>query len=499
MVGWRAMGTSRGSPLGVRGAIDPAETITSWGTAWQNVAGRNTFDARGAQGAPLARPPIFRTLPRLETRDDERATMNVIEEYQWRGMLQDVTDGAIEAFGAGPLTAYIGFDPTAPSLHVGSLLPIMGLVHLQRAGHSPIAVAGGGTGLIGDPSGKSAERQLLTREQAAENLEGIKAQLAHFLDFEARGNPARMVDNLDWLGKLAMIDFLRDVGKHFSVNALLKKESVRRRLEDDEVGISYTEFSYLLLQAYDFLELYDRYGCTAQLGGSDQWGNITAGIDLIRRTRGVRAYGAVYPLVTSASGVKFGKTEAGAIWLDENRTSPYRFYQFWMNTEDRDAARYLRFFTLLSQPEIEALEASLRAHPDRREAQRALAEHVTRAMHGETGLARARKASEVLFGGDLEGLGGEDIEDIFSDVPSSEVSADRLSGEGILLVELLADSGLASSRGDARRSIEGGGIYVNNRRVKDPQASVTWTQVFEGRFLVLRKGKRRYHLVRVLA
>ena len=262
--------------------------------------------------------------------------MNLIEEYRWRGMLHDATEGAEEALLDEPRSAYIGFDPTAKSLHVGSLMPIMGLVHLQRAGHSPVALLGGGTGLIGDPSGKTQERQLLTREQAAVNAVGIRDQLAHFLDFDARGNPARMENNLDWLDKLPMIDFLRDTGKHFSVNAMLKKESVRRRLEDDQQGITYTEFSYMLLQAYDFLALYDRCGCTVQLGGSDQWGNIVTGTDLIRRVRGGKAWGVVFPLVTGMGGVKFGKTEAGSVWLDPELTSPYRFYQFWLNTDDRD-------------------------------------------------------------------------------------------------------------------------------------------------------------------
>ncbi len=423
--------------------------------------------------------------------------MSLFRELSRREMIQDATDGAAEALAAGPVTAYIGFDPSAPSLHVGNLLPIVGLMHLQRAGHRPIAVAGGGTGLIGDPSGKTQERQLLTREEAAENLERIKAQLAHFLDFESRSNPALLVNNLDWLGRLGVIDFLRDVGKHFSVNALLSKESVRRRVEDEETGISYTEFSYLLLQAYDFLSLYDSYGCTFQMGGSDQWGNITAGIDLIRRMRGGRAYGVVFPLVTTTSGVKFGKTESGAVWLDPERTSPYRFYQFWVNTEDRDVVRYLKYFTLLEEPEIEELAVATRDRPQAREAQRILAERVTALVHGEHGLTRARQATQVLFGGEIEGMGADEIADIFSDVPSSELPAGALEGEGHSLVELLAGSGVASSRGDARRSLEGGGIYVNNRRITDPSARVGLADAIEGRFLILRKGKKRHHLVRV--
>lgn len=423
---------------------------------------------------------------------------NVLDEYHWRGILQDLTEGTDQAFSGIPRTAYIGFDPTASSLHVGSLLPIMGLVHLQRHGHHPIAVVGGGTGLIGDPSGKAQERQLLSREQAAENLEGIRRQLEHFLDFETKTNPARVVNNLDWLGEIRMVDFLRDVGKHFSVNALLRKESVRRRIEEEDGGLSFTEFSYVLMQAYDFLVLFDRYGCTIQMGGSDQWGNITAGIDLIRRMRGEKAYGCVYPLVTSSTGVKFGKTEAGTVWLDPARTSPYRFYQFWLNTDDQDAVLYLRYFTLLGREEVEGLEAEVRESPHLRKAQKALAEAVTRKVHGETGLARARQATQVLFGGGLEGLGGEEIAEIFADVPSREVPRQGLEGPGLPLVDLLVDAGVATSKGDARRSIQGGGVYLNNLRVADGERAVTLQDALEGRFLVLRKGKKSYTLVKLL-
>jgi tyrosyl-tRNA synthetase len=423
--------------------------------------------------------------------------MSVFEEFKWRGMLQDATEGAEEAFSKAPVTAYIGFDPTASSLHVGSLLPIMGLVHLQRAGHHPIALVGGGTGLIGDPSGKLEERQLLSREAVEENLAGIRAQLESFLDFETEQNPARMVNNLEWLGALGALDFFRDVGKHFSVNALLRKEGIRRRLESDEAGISFTEFSYVLLQAYDFLALFDRLGCTAQLGGSDQWGNIVSGIDLIRRVRGERAFGAVFPLITGTGGVKFGKTEAGAIWLDPRRTSPFRFYQFWLNAEDAEVGRYLRFFTLLDRAEIERLDRETEAAPERRVAQRTLAENVTRRVHGESGLARAVQASEVLFGGEIEGLEADEIRDIFQDVPSSEVARAELEGEGKGLLDLLADAGVTPSKGEARRAVEGGGIYLNNRRVTDSRAAVTLEDAVEGSFLVLRKGKRSYHLIRV--
>jgi len=423
---------------------------------------------------------------------------NPLDEYQWRGMLQDLTEGASEALSEGPRTAYIGFDPTASSLHVGNLLVIMGLVHLQRAGHIPIGVVGGGTGLIGDPSGKVLERQLLTKELAAENLAGIRSQLEHFLDFEVSTNPALMVNNLDWLGELKTVDFLRDVGKHFSVNALLRKESIRRRLEEEDGGISFTEFSYVLMQAYDFLVLLDRYNCTVQMGGSDQWGNITAGIDLIRRVRGQRAFGVVFPLVSSATGVKFGKSESGAVWLDPARTSPYRFYQFWLNTDDQDAIPYLKFFSLLDRGDVAELEAALAEKPHERAAQRALAQDVTRRVHGETGLSRAQQATQVLFGGGLEGLSGEEIADIFSDVPSSEFPRGTFEGEGIPILDILVESGVASSRGDARRSIQGGGVYLNNLRVQDVDRRVRMEDALEGRFLVLRKGKKNYHLAEIL-
>ena len=424
--------------------------------------------------------------------------MNLLEEYRWRGMLQDATEGAGAALEEGSVTGYIGFDPTAPSLHVGSLVPIMGLVHLQRMGHHPIVLVGGGTGLIGDPSGKTEERQLLTKEKAAENLASMQAQLEHFLDFRCATNPARTVDNLEWLGDIALVDFLREVGKHFSVNALLKKESVRRRLEDEEVGISYTEFSYALLQAYDFVALNERYGCTFQMGGSDQWGNITAGIDLVRRMRGAKVHGLTYPLVAGAGGHKFGKTEAGSVWLDPTLTSPYRFYQFWMNVDDRDVARYLKYFTLLDTDDIAVEEAELAERPHERVAHRRLAEEVTRSVHGETGLASAQAATAVLFGGELTGLGADEIADIFADVPSSEIPRAELEGEGKGILHLLATAGVASSRGDARRSVQGGGVYLNNVRVQDVEAKVRLGDAVGGRFLVLRKGKKAYHMVRVV-
>jgi tyrosyl-tRNA synthetase len=421
--------------------------------------------------------------------------MNVFEEFEWRGLIYDASEGLKEALAGQKITGYIGFDPTAPSLHVGSLLPIMGLVRLQQYGHTPVALVGGGTGMIGDPSGKTEERQLLSKEQIEYNLEGIRAQLSRFLDFEAGTNKALLVNNADWLVPVSMVDFLRDVGKHFTVNYMLAKESVKRRYEE---GISFTEFSYILLQAYDFLVLHDRYGCTLQMGGSDQWGNIVAGIELIRKLRGTRCYALVSPLVTTSAGIKFGKTEAGSVWLDANLTSPYRFYQFWFNTDDRDVVKYLKFFTMLNRQEIAALEALTASAPEKREAQKRLAEEVTLMVHGEYNLRKAIQASQVLFGGEIADLSASEVLDIFADVPSSDIPRASFAGDGMPLVDLVIACGFAPSKGAARRLIEAGGIYVNNHRVADVQAAIDLSALIEGQYLVLRKGAREYHLVRAL-
>src|SRR5438445_9954359 len=331
------------------------------------------------------------------------AAMNLYDELTWRGMIHDATEGLSDLLEKESVTAYIGFDPTASSLHVGSLLTVMGLARLQRFGHTPIAIVGGGTGMIGDPSGKSQERPLQTREQIDGNVAGIRAQLERFLEFDAPANAARIVNNADWLADLDLLGFLRDTGKFFTVNYMLQKESVNRRLESEE-GISYTEFSYLLLQARDFVELFDRYHCTLQMGGSDQWGNITAGIDLIRKRRGQKAHGLVWPLMQTASGAKFGKTEAGTVWLDPNRTSPFRFYQFWLNTDDRDVVSYLKYFTFLGRRAIEELEAASAAAPESREAQRALAREVTTLVHGREPLERGERATQLLFSDAIDTL-----------------------------------------------------------------------------------------------
>src|ERR1700730_7752494 len=348
------------------------------------------------------------------------AAMNLYDELAWRGMIYDATEGLSDLLEKERVTAYIGFDPTASSLHVGSLLTVMGLARLQRFGHTPIAIVGGGTGDDGHPSGKSQERLLLSHEQIEENVAGIRQQLSRFLDYDAGANAARIINNADWLASFCLLGFLRDTGKYFTVNYLLQKESVNRRLESED-GISFTEFSYVLLQARDFLELFDRYGCTLQMGGSDQWGNITAGIDLIRKQRAKKAHGLVTPLVTMASGAKFGKTEAGTIWLDPARTSPFKFYQFWLHTDDRYVIAYLKYFPFLDRAAIEALESATGSAPEKREAQHVLAREVTGLVHGQDQVARAEHASSLLFGEDIASLDVGDVLAVFDDVPSTEL------------------------------------------------------------------------------
>jgi tyrosyl-tRNA synthetase len=420
--------------------------------------------------------------------------MDLYRELTWRGLVSDGTEGVEEVLAKEKVTGYIGFDPTASSLHAGNLLVMLALARLQRCGHSPIALVGGGTGLIGDPGGKTAERQLLSREQVESNVAAIRTQLARVLDFETPTNPARLVNNADWLTGLKAIDFMRDVGKHFTVNALLAKESIKRRVEG-EGGISYTEFSYVLLQAYDFLELYDRFGCILQMGGSDQWGNITAGMDLIRRTRGGKAHGLVMPLMTTASGSKFGKTEGGAIWLDPERTSPYEFYQFWLNTDDRDAIPYLKYFTFLDRDEIGELEAVTAREPERRHAQRVLAQDVTRLVHGDAALKDAQSAAEKLFRGDVRAMSESELLQVFSSVPSSQTA---FRADGWLSTEFLTSAGVTSSKGEAARLIRSGGIYVNGERLGDEKARLMPADAIQGHYFLIRKGKRDNFLIRVV-
>lgn len=421
--------------------------------------------------------------------------MSLLEELQWRGLLHQTTHEDLgQRLEAERFTLYCGFDPTADSLHIGSLLPIIGLMHFQRAGHKPIALVGGGTGLIGDPSGKKDERTLISKEQVLENVAGIRAQLERFLDFTGPC-AASLVNNGDWLCELPLLDFLRDFGKHFSVNVMLSRESVRARLEDRAHGISYTEFSYSLLQAYDFMELSRRYDCRLQIGGSDQWGNIVAGMDLTRRLSHKETFGLTLPLVTKSDGSKFGKSEGGNIWLDAGRTSPYRFYQFWVNQADADVLTYLRYFTFLSREEIAALEAQTVSAPHLREAQKRLAAEVTRMVHGEEALALAMKATEAMFGGELRGLEEHVLLDIFSEVPSSEVARTALD-EGKLLVDVLTEAGVFPSKGEARRLIKNGGLYVNSERIVDDSVHLGANHCLTPTLAVVRTGKRNYHVLR---
>ncbi len=418
------------------------------------------------------------------------------EDLSARGLVHTVSEGAQDHLRAGRVTGYAGFDPTADSLHVGHLLPLLGLARLQRAGHRPIFVVGGGTGMIGDPSGKTRERQLLTREQVEHNVDCLRRQAEPLLDFSGE-HGALLVDNHDWLGSLRLIDFLRDVGKHFTLNYMLAKDSVARRLEQED-GLSITEFSYMLLQANDYLFLSDRYGCSLQIGGSDQWGNITAGIELIRKVRGRQAHGIVLPLMTTASGSKFGKTEAGAVWLDPARTSPFRFFQFWLNTDDRDVERYLKSFTFLPLDEVVGIIDDHGRNPGARAAQRTLATEVTRLIHGEDALARAERATGVLFGSvPVQELEADELLDVFSDVPSTVLPKVDFEGDGIAVIDVMVGTGAAASKGEARRLITGGGVYLNGERVASTEDRVAGDAAIGGKVLVLRKGKKQNYLVRL--
>ncbi|PYJ86488.1 MAG: tyrosine--tRNA ligase [Verrucomicrobia bacterium] len=423
--------------------------------------------------------------------------MNILEELEGRGLIADCTDRneLNKKAGSAHITLYCGFDPSAESLHVGNLVPLLALRRFQLAGHHPIAVAGGATGSVGDPSGKTDERQLLTDEVLERNIASLKEQLTRLLDFDTKKNPARLVDNASWTTNVSYLDFLREIGKHFSVNQMMAKESVRARMEDREVGISYTEFSYMLLQAFDFYVLCRDYNCELQTGGSDQWGNITAGIDLCRKKLGKQVYGLTLPLITNADGTKFGKTEAGAVWLDAKKTSTYRFYQFWIRTDDRDVIRYLKYFTFLAREEIEALEKLHAKEPEARAAHKVLAKSVTDLVHGSGATAEAVRASEILFGGGLEGISETTFNEIVGEVPTKEIEKAKLDGAGSPLVELLVHSGLSPSKGQARKDIEGGGVYVNNVRESNSNRAVTSSDLLFGRHLLLRKGKRNYVVV----
>lgn len=424
----------------------------------------------------------------------EANARSIYQDLQWRGLINDATEPELlqQRLTTSRLTLYCGFDPTADSLHVGNLVPLLGLRRFQLFGHSPIALAGGATGLIGDPSGKAAERQLLTRERLEANIAGVKEQLRRLLDFESVTNPAQLLDNATWTVSMSFLDFLRDIGKHFSVNMMVSKESVRARMEDRETGISYTEFSYMLLQAFDFYVLRRDFQCELQIGGSDQWGNITAGIDLARKKLSAQVFGLTLPLITNADGTKFGKTEKGAVWLDPKRTSVYRFYQFWVRTDDRDVVRYLKYFTFLSQEEVGALEQQHASKPEARIAHKALAKAVTDLVHGPAATSEAIRASDILFGGGLEGISETTFQDIVNEAPSKDTPRALLEGAGLPLVDALVLAGLSNSKGQARRDIEGGGIYLNNNREASLERQITTAELLFGRYLLLRKGKRNY-------
>jgi tyrosyl-tRNA synthetase len=425
--------------------------------------------------------------------------LDLLSELKWRGLYADCTDleALAKRMAEGPITLYVGFDPSADSLHVGNLVPLFGLRRFQLAGHHPIALAGGATGMIGDPSGRSSERNLQTHDQVEHNIARIKEQLARFLDFDgaAIANPARLVDNATWTAPVSFLDFLRDVGKHFSVNQMVAKESVRSRMEDREAGISYTEFSYMLLQAFDFYHLRREVGCELQMGATDQWGNITAGIDLCRKKLGATVWGLTHPLLTKSDGTKYGKSASGAVWLDPARTSPYRFFQFFVQSEDADVGKLLRFLTFLPPEEIEDLERQQAANPGARPAQHALARTLTTLVHGQQACDDATRASQILFGGELTGVSERTFGEIVGEVPSCTVERAKLDGPGTPLLEILVHAGLCTSKGQARKDLEGGGIYVNNVRETAVHRQLTTSDLLFGRHLLLRKGKRNYAVV----
>ncbi len=416
-----------------------------------------------------------------------------IEEMRWRGLVMQMSDeaGLLDYLGSGPKTLYCGFDPTADSLHIGSLVPLLALRRFQQQGHRPLLLLGGATGLIGDPSGRDDERSLNGTETVGQWVEALRGQVGRFLDFDAAdGSAAKIVNNLDWTADLSVIDFLRDIGKHFSVNGMVQRESVKARLERVDQGISYTEFSYMLLQAMDFLRLAQQEDCHLQIGGSDQWGNIVSGIDLIRRHTGASAYGLTMPLVTKADGTKFGKTAAGAIWLDPKKTSPYTFYQFWLNTADADVANFLRLFTFLDKQSIGELEARMEEHPERREAHRKLAREVTELVHGPEALAAAERITDALFAGDASGLQEQDLAELYQDGLPSSICAPATG-----LLTALVEAGLTKSTGEARKLIQGNGVKLNGNSVSDPKTLLTAEEALFQRFYLIRKGKKSYHLL----
>jgi len=422
--------------------------------------------------------------------------MSILDTFKARFLFEDMTSPALAPALDKPLTAYAGFDPTSDSLQAGNFVTIMALAHLQRAGHKVIVLVGGATGLIGDPSGKSKERNLLSAEQVERNLVGIKENLSRFLDFDPSSPyPATLVNNYDWFKNFTFIDLLRDVGRYFRMGVMLSKDSVKKRM-DSEDGMSFTEFCYQIMQGYDFLHLYKTYGCTLEIGGSDQWGNITAGTELVRRLCGQEVFGMTFPLVCDSTGKKFGKSEGNAIFLDARKTSYYDFYQFFLRTLDADVIRYLKIFTFLPFERIAELEKAVATAPEKREAQQVLAEELTRTVHGASGLAVAKKATDVLFGGSLEGLAAADLEKIFSNVPSASQPAAQVLGKPAF--EVIAAVGMTASKGEARRLVQQGGLNINNVRVAGVDRTFTAEDLIEGRLAVLRSGKKNFFLLKVL-
>ncbi|MXX93083.1 MAG: tyrosine--tRNA ligase [Chloroflexi bacterium] len=429
---------------------------------------------------------------------------NIVDDLQWRGALSDATPGAEDLLINDKITCYNGFDPTSDTLHIGNLLPLMCLSRLQRYGHTPIAILGGGTGMIGDPSGRTDERTLLSIEDIDANGEKIRVQLEQFLDFDAKSNPAQLINNADWLRSINYLDFLRDIGKSFTVNTMIRRDSVRTRMEREGEGISYTEFSYALLQAYDFLMLYEREGCNFQSGGTDQWGNILDGVDLIRRKHGPdknglpRAHGIVFPLITDSKGDKLGKSIGGAPALDSNKFSPYRLYQFFFNTDDADVIRYIKLFTWLEPEEVGTLEEAVRENPDRREAQQTLAEQITQIVHGQSGLEQARRVTRAFFRGEFDTLSASELDDLFEGSASIQVEKCDIDNRALSFEELAVATSLAQSFGDARRTVQQGGMYLNSGRVDDPAREITPEDLLHGNLIILRRGRREHRLVRVL-
>lgn len=422
--------------------------------------------------------------------------MKLIEELRWRGMLQDIMPGTEEQLTKEMTTAYIGFDPTADSLHIGSLVPILLLVHLQKAGHKPIALVGGATGMVGDPSGKSEERNLLDEATLARNINGVRAQLEKFLDFDpAKANAAEMANNYDWFKTISFIDFLRDTGKHITINYMMAKDSVKKRIEG-EVGLSYTEFAYQLMQGYDFYWLYANKNCKLQMGGSDQWGNITTGTELIRRKAGGEAFAFTCPLITKADGGKFGKTEKGNVWLDPEKTSPYQFYQFWLNASDEDVMKWIRIFTFLPKEEIESLENTHKEDPSKRILQKKLAEEITSFVHGKEELEKAIETTQKLFANQnapAESLSIEDLE-AMEGVVRISISRSTLDA-GIDIVSFLADTGIFPSKGEARKMVQGGGVSINRKKAENVQLSIDSSMLLHDKYLLVQKGKKNYYLV----